>query len=75
MMSETRDGQRYYDTSAPPNMDVEGIKKLAQLIIDIESVAKDLKKRRIHPLDILPIEMPHRLAQRLDDAIKNFNDV
>lgn len=54
-------------------MDEQTIKKLAQLIIDIEAVSKDLRKARTHPLDILPIENPFRLAKRLDDAISNFS--
>ena len=55
-------------------MDERSIKKLAQLIIDVEGVSDDLKKRRIHPLDILPSENPRRLAKRLDEAIKDFRD-
>lgn len=55
-------------------MDEQSIKKLAQLIIEIEGVSMDLKKQRIHPLDILPIEHPHQLAKRLDDAIAVFNN-
>ena len=55
-------------------MDKQSIKKLAHLINEINSVSDDLKKTRIHPLDILPIENPRRLAKRLDDAITNFSN-
>lgn len=54
-------------------MDEQSIKKLAQLINSVEAVSKDLKRTRIHPLDIIPIERPHLLAKRLDDAIKDFS--
>ncbi len=54
-------------------MDEQSVKKLTQLIIKIQDVSKDLKKKRIHPLDIIPIEHPAQLAKRLDEAIKDFN--
>ncbi len=55
-------------------MDEQSVKKLANLIIEIQAVSKSLKAKRVHPLDILPIENPFKLAKRLDDAMDKFNN-
>jgi len=36
----------------------------------IQSVAKKLREKRIHPLDIIPIERPDRLAKQLEQALE-----
>lgn len=41
------------------------------LIRAAKSVVAKLRKRRIHPMDILPIENPQRLAKELVDAFEN----
>jgi hypothetical protein len=42
------------------------IKKLESAI---KSVAKKLRTKRKHPLDIIPIENPRRLAEELEAAL------
>lgn len=47
------------------------IGQITKLQMAIESVAKKLRKKRIHPLDIIPIENPNRLAKELERALES----
>ena len=36
----------------------------------VKTVIEKLKKKRIHPLDIIPIEYPHLLVKELEQALE-----
>lgn len=48
---------------------LEEKRKTSKLIDVIDSVRKKLRTKRKHPLDIIPIENPDRLAKELEAAI------
>jgi len=50
------------------------IGRITKLQMAIESVAKKLRKKRIHPLDIIPIENPNRLANELEQALAELEN-
>ena len=58
------------------NKELDEIKitKLANLINAINKAITDLRKRRKHPLDIIPSERPTKIADELEKALDQFNN-
>lgn len=55
-------------------MDEIAVKKLATLINSINEAIRDLRQKRIHPLDIIPSENPGRIAKKLEKALHEFSN-